>query len=188
MNISELELFDVSENGLLVMKTNVDEPAEDLRYAWYVKENGVFIYKSQYRHNPYTAVQLPYRGSYAVTAFVRNGTGEKITKEMVFRADRKTSPLLADKEVEHFNVCAPAVEHISERFWRFHAAGDLPEGARFAWYIYREGVKEPLVRSAYAEEPTYMHKFEAPGNYSVKMFVVVGDAKRSAVGETFTVR
>lgn len=187
MNITELELFDVTGEGFLVLKTNVDEPTADLRYAWYVKENGFFLYKGQYQRNPYVAVQLPHLGRYNITAYVRNSKGEKITKNTVFRANTKTSPFLKETDENQLSVDPPAVEHISGGFWRFQAFGELPEDARFAWYIYHNGESTPFVRSVYAEEPTYVHKFEESGEYSVKLFVMTENTKCSVMSDSFTV-
>ena len=187
MNIRELELFDLFGDGTLVMKTNLDGEYENVGYTWYVEHKGKVIYKGQYQVKPFAAFRLPHQGEYKVKAFVRQKNGERLVLEQTFEANHKTSPKLAAEEENLPLRVHPSVEHISGGFWQFGVNGSFAADAKFAWYIYQVGATEPLVKSAYAPEQTYVHKFTEAGTYRVKVFILVDGVKRSAISESFVV-
>lgn len=187
MKIRELELFDLFGDGTLVMKTNMDAEYENLGYAWYVEHKGKVIYKGQYQVKPFTAFQLPHLGDFKVKAFVRQKDGERVILEQTFRADHKTSPKLAESEEQVSFRVNPTAKHISGSFWQFDQEGELPENAKFAWYIYRNGEAEPITKVMYTPESRYIHNFEESGVFHAMLFVLVGNVKRSAVTEDFSV-
>ena len=168
MKIISLDLFDLYGNGTLVMKTHVDKPDSSLRYAWYVKTGGSNIYKGSYQDNPFTAVQLSQLGTYVIKAFVRDGEGNKQEFAATFLATKRTSPKLA--KMVTFSV-TPVVSHVSGNFWRFSVVENF-EHAKYAWYVYQEGSLEPVFKAPYDTENYMIHKFEAPGSYFIKAFVI----------------
>lgn len=185
MKIVSLDLFDLFGDGTLVMKTNVDEPDSAFRYAWYIKEDGKNIYKGHYQRNPYAAFQLKRLGSYSVKAYVRDGNGETVTAEAEFTATKKTSPQLAQPQKVQFTV-TPSVSHVSGAFWQFSIAENF-DNAKYAWYVYQEGSLEPVFKTPYDTESYMIHKFETPGSYFIKAFVIQDGVKRSARSQVFTV-
>ena len=187
MKIKELELFDLYGDGTLVMKTNVDIPNDNFRFCWYIKEKGRLIYKGNYQRNCFLAFQLPHLGKYMIKAFVRDEQGEKVETEVEFYATKKTSPQLALAESTITFLVEPKVEHISGGFWCFQVEGELPENANFAWYIYKEEIDEPVLRTGYSEQSNYTYKFDTSGTYYVKLFIVANGKKKSIVSESFKV-
>lgn len=187
MEIKELELFDLYGDGTLVMKTNVDVPNDSLRFCWYIKEKGRLIYRGNYQRNSFSAFQLPHLGKYMIKAFVRDEQGEKAEIEVEFNVTKKTSPQLVLAESTVTFSVQPKVEHISGGFWCFQVEGEIPEDARFAWYVYKEDIDEPVVRTVYSEESNYTYKFDISGTYYVKLFVLANGKKKSIVTEQFKV-
>ena len=185
MEITSLELFDLYGNGTLVMKTNVDEPDPSLRYAWYVKTGGSNIHKGSYQRNSFTAVQLNQLGTYVVKAFVRDGNGQTVTMEQEFHATKRTSPTLLASHKKSL-VITPVVSHVSGPFWQFSIVENF-EHAKYAWYVYQEGSLEPVFKAPYDTENYMIHKFEAPGSYFIKAFVMQDGIKRSARSQVVTV-
>lgn len=187
MTINEIELFDLYGNGTLVMKTNVEEPRDDLRYTWYVKSNGQLIYKGTYQRNPFTAIQIEHLGLYVVRAFVRDGEGNKVELAAEFCASKKTSPVLAAAEAENDTVSVvPKVEHISGTFWQFSAEGNIPENAKYAWYIYREDQIDPIFKGSYSADANLLYDCKESGSYHAKLFVLFDGRKISVNTEIFS--
>ena len=184
MNITGLDLFDLYGDGTLVMKTAVDGADASTRYTWYVKQNGKTVYKGAYQRDPFTAVQLKHLGTYVVKAFVRDGEGNKQEFEATFSATRRTSPQLA--QAEAFSV-TPVASHVSGGFWQFSVEESFEPESKFAWYIYQEGVSDPMVKMPYSNESKAIYKFETAGRYYFKAFVIQGGNKQSASSEVFTV-
>ena len=160
MNITGLDLFDLYGDGTLVMKTAVDGADASTRYTWYVKQNGKTVYKGAYQRDPFTAVQLEHLGTYVVKAFVRDGEGNK--QEFV-------------------------ASHVSGGFWQLSLEESFPPESKFAWYIYQDGVSDPMVKIPYSHESKAFYKFETAGRYYFKAFVIQGGNKQSASSEVFTV-
>lgn len=179
MIIKEIELFDLYGDGTLVMKTNVDTPTEDLRYTWYVKLNGQLIHKAGYQRNPFTAIHIDHLGKYVVKAFVRDANGEKVEEEVVFVANKKTSPQLAMEETKPMIIAK--ADHISGAFWQFSAEGEIPENAKYAWYLYKKDVSEPIFRGAYVNTCNFVYNISESGEYLAKLFVL------SSAGEKYVV-
>lgn len=184
MNITGLDLFDLYGDGTLVMKTAVEGADASTRYAWYVKQNSKTVYKGSYQRNPFTAVQLKHLGTYVVKAFVRDGEGNKQEFEATFSATRRTSPKLA--QAEAFSV-TPVASHVSGGFWQFSVEESFEPESKFAWYIYQEGVSDPMVKMPYSNESKAIYKFETAGRYYFKAFVIQAGNKQSANSEVFTV-
>lgn len=184
MNITGLDLFDLYGDGTLVMKTAVDGADASTRYTWYVKQNGKTVYKGAYQRDPFTAVQLEHLGTYVVKAFVRDGEGSKQEFEATFSATKRTSPKLA--QAEAFSV-TPVASHVSGGFWQFSVEESFEPESKFAWYIYQEGVSDPMVKLPYNNESKAFYKFEAPGRYYVKAFVMQDGRKQSASSNVFEV-
>lgn len=186
MNITGLDLFDLYDDGTLVMKTAVEGADAATRYAWYVKQNGKTVYKGSYQRNPFTAVHLEHLGTYTVKAFVRDGEGNKQEYEATFSATKRTSPQLAQADAEAFSV-TPVASHVSGGFWQFSVEESFPPESKFAWYIYQEGVSDPMVKLPYSNEPKTIHKFETASRYYVKAFVMQDGRKQSASSDVFEV-
>lgn len=186
MNITGLDLFDLYGDGTLVMKTAVENVDLSARYAWYVKQNGKTVYKGSYQRDPFTAVQLEHLGTYVVKAFVRDGEGNKQELEATFSATKRTSPKLAQADEISFSL-TPVASHISGGFWQFSLEESFPPESKFAWYIYQDGVSDPMVKIPYSHESKAFYKFETAGRYYVKAFVVQAGNKQSANSEVFTV-
>ena len=186
MKIATVDVLDLFGDGTLVMKTTVDEPGTAMRYAFYVKEYGKNIFKSAYQTCPYMGFRLEHLGSYTVKAFVRDGAGEIITKEAEFTATKKTSPKLIQVKKASFSV-TPVVSHVSGVFWQFSINETFEDGSKYAWYIYQEGSDTPLEKKPYSTEDHVIHKFETPGCYYIKAFVIQRGRKSSACSEIFTV-
>lgn len=184
MNITGLDLFDLYGDGTLVMKTAVDGADASTRYTWYVKQNGKTVYKGAYQRDPFTAVQLEHLGTYVVKAFVRDGEGSKQEFEATFSATKRTSPKLA--QAEAFSV-TPVASHVSGGFWQFSVEESFEPESKFAWYIYQEGVNDPIVKMPYNHEPKAFYKFETAGRYYVKAFVMQDGRKQSASSNVFEV-
>ena len=186
MNITGLDLFDLYGDGTLVMKTAVEDVDLSARYAWYVKQNGKTVYKGSYQRNPFTAVQLEHLGTYVVKAFVRDGEGNKQELEATFSATKRTSPKLAQADEISFSL-TPVASHISGGFWQFSLEESFPPQSKFAWYIYQEGVSDPMVKLPYNNEAKAFYKFETAGRYYVKAFVMQDGRKQSASSNVFEV-
>lgn len=186
MKITGLDLFDLYGDGTLVMKTAVEDADSSTRYAWYVKFRGQTVYKGSYQRDPFTAVQLEHLGTYTVKSFVRDGDGNKQELEATFSATKRTSPKLAQAEENAFSV-TPVASHVSGGFWQFSVEESFDEESKFAWYIYQEGVSEPMVKMPYSHEFKAFYKFEAAGRYYVKAFVIQDGNKQSASSDVFTV-
>ncbi len=187
MKITSLDLFDLYGDGTLVMLTHTDVCTDDLQYCWYIKRNKMTVYKGVYQRNPYLSFQLDSMGTYVVKAFVKNSKGEKAVFEQTFRPTKKTSPQLAQAVVEGKITMTPVAERISAGFWQFTVKESFEENAKFAWYIYHAGDKEPIVRTPYANQASYVHKFEQSGTYRAKLFVIQNEEKHSQFSETFSV-
>lgn len=183
MEITGVELFDLYGDGTLVIKTNVDQEDETLRYAWYISESKELIYKGKYQNKPFTAIQLKHLGSYTVKAFVMDGNGNKAEFLTKFAANKRTSPKLPHPIPQ----VTPSVTHISGAFWQFSVDANLEKNARIAWYVYQEGQPNPIAKLPYASDKEAIYQFEKPGNYAVKVFIVQHGEKKSFLGSLFTV-
>ena len=184
MNITGLDLFDLYGDGTLVMKTAVDGADASTRYTWYVKQNGKTVYKGAYQRDPFTAVQLEHLGTYVVKAFVRDGEGSKLEFEATFSATKRTSPTLAQAAAVSV---PPVASHVSGGFWQFSVEESFEPESKFAWYIYQEGVSDPMVKMSYSNESKAIYKFETAGRYYFKAFVIQGGNKQSASSNVFEV-
>lgn len=185
MKITGLDLFDLYGDGTLVMKTAVEGADASTRYTWYVKEAGKVIYKGAYQVRPFAAVKLEHLGNYTVKAFVRDGAGNKLELEIPFAATQHTSPKLS--QAEAFPV-TPVITHISGGFWQFSVKESFAPGSKFAWYIYQEGVKDPVAKLLpYTQVSKTVYEFNQAGRYYVKTFVVQNGVKQSANSDVFTV-
>lgn len=185
MEIREIEVFDIFGDGTLAIKTNVDEPSDDLRYAWYVSREQQLLFKSSYQRKPYTGYRADLPGTYVIKAFVRNGAQERVEQVVRFTANKTTSPLLAG-QFEPVEI-VPVVEHVSGPFWQVRLGGDFAEGKEFAWYVYAEGEDEPLSREDYGYKGEYIYKFSQPGTYRIKAFVRQDGQKYSGFSPWFQV-
>lgn len=186
MNILALDVLDLFGDGTLVMKTTVDQPGEAVRYAWYVKERGRNIGKSHYQASPYMGFRLEHLGRYVIKAFVRDEQGQVITAEAEFAATKKTSPQLSQVKKAKFQV-TPVISHVSGPFWKFSVSESFDGDTKYAWYVFREGEDQPFMKKLYESDSNTIHKFETPGNYYVKAFVIHNGVKCSANSEVFTV-
>ena len=186
MKIRDVDVFDLYGDGTLVIKTNVEDAGEGVRYAWYVKQGKRNVFKGTYQAKPFMSYDIPAIGTYVVKAFVKNQAGEKAEKEVTFNANRRTSPLLVSAASLPLEG-APEIEHISGPFYRMSLRQNLPESARYAWYIYRKDEKEPFARQMYSESSEYVFAFQNPGEYYVKVFVTLDNAKSSLKSDLFKV-
>ena len=188
MNIRNVDVFDLYGDGTLVIKTNAEGAGDNTRYAWYVRQGKRNIFKGAYQAEPFMSYDLPTPGDYTIKAFVKNQAGEKAEKEVAFHANRRTSPLLASDSQLQLEG-GPQIEHISGPFYRMSLRDErLPEDARYAWYIYRKDEKEPFARQMYSDSSEYVFAFQDPGEYYVKVFVILDNAKNSLKSDLFTVR
>ena len=183
MEITGIELFDLYGDGTLVIKTNVDQEEDGLRYAWYVSENKELIYKGKYQSNPFTAIQLKHLGSYNVKAFVMDGSNNKAELLVKFRATKRTSPKLP----RAIPQVTPSATHISGAFWQFSIDTALEKDAKISWYVYQENQPNPIAKLPYARDKEVIYQFENSGNYAVKVFIVQQGEKKSFLGSTFSV-
>ena len=187
MKIGKIEAFDLYGDGTVVLKTNMAEGGSDLRFAWYIMRDQRTIFKSPYQKQPYRSWKLYQYGKYTIKAFVKNGQGEKVRKETAFTFNRRTSPKLknqADKLLHE----SPVIEKISGPFYRMYVGETLSKDAKYAWYIYQVGAKEPIVRQMYTNSSEYIHAFRESGEYYVKVFVMLDGAKESVKSEPFQVK
>lgn len=190
MKIREIEIFDLYGDGTLVLKTNMEKASDDFRYAWNVKLNGRYILKGAYQKRAFTALQLAHLGKYEITAFVRNGAGEKVEERAEFHASLKTSPFLAVLEKENALVrVTPHIEQIDGGICQFTVQGNLPDGATCAWYVYQaENEAEPVFRSQYSEDSQCRYESEKSGDYYAKLFLILDDGQKLTFrSDVFTV-
>jgi hypothetical protein len=183
MEIKEVEVFDLYGNGTLVLKTNVAEPTDDLRYCWYVRQGNKTIWKGAYQRKPFAAASVEMPGDYTIRAYVRDGEGNKVEMEVPFSADRVNSPLLVDATAVHAKA-----SNISGPFWKLELVEEPGEGAEYAWYLYQEGEEQPVHKGEYSDRSDYVHRFEEPGTYRAKLFVRVNKQRRTALTDWFTVK
>ena len=189
MKISEIEAFDVYGDGTLILKTNLSEPVEGAQYAWYLIEGEETLVKVWFQNNRYTAIKLEKTGRYTIRAYVLDKDKHKTKKEIPFVANKKTSPILAEKtgDVKPEITVTPVVKKLSDSFWRFSVEEELPAGTQLAWYIYKEGETVPLYKQMYAKTTNYVHRFKEGGNYVLKVFAVLNNEKYTGISDVFTV-
>lgn len=189
MKIQAIDVFDLYGDGTLVMRTVMEEPKEELQYAWHIMEGRKTLFKIPYQARPFTAWQMPYRGVWTVKAFARDHeTKEKIKATVDFTADRSTSPGLKAKQKHHFLKEPPTVERISGPFHKMYLDQKFPKGAQYAWYVYRTDTQDPVIKRLYQDSPEYVCAIHDPGEYFVKVFVMVNGKKDSIKSETFQVK
>ena len=181
MKIKEIEAFDLYGDGTLVLKTNVDEPEDNLRYAWYVKLNNKIEHEVKYQKKSFAAVTLKQYGTYKVKAFVMNKDKEKVISEIEFTCNKNTSP-----NIRKF-IITPVVSCVSGDFWKFSIKETFEDGTKYAWYIYRDGENEPYVKTDYSTETSIIHQFNNSGTYFIKVFVIKNGVKYSKRSEKFNV-
>ena len=187
MKIREIEAFDLYGDGTLVIKTNMEEEEEGLRYAWHIMQNRRTIFKIPYQVRPYAVWHIPQRNSYFVKAFVKNAAGERIQEVITFTADRHTSPKLEAPE-EKLLTEPPVVENISGPFYKLYLRQTFPENAQYAWYVYRVGDETPVSRQMYTNAAEYIYAFQEPGEYYVKAFILLNGIKDSVKSEILTIQ
>lgn len=187
MKIKEIEVFDLYQDGTLVLKTNVDAPSADLRYAWYILHGAEVIFKSPYQSVSFTSYQVKEPGMYTIKGFVVDAQKNKERLAVQFLANSKTSPQLVEKMLLTLSLRLQA-EWISGPFWKFTVTGEVPPNVQYAWYLYREGDKNPVHREMYSTCNEYVHQFEESGTYQFKVFVLLDDKKYSKVSDYFTVK
>jgi len=189
MEIREIEAFDLYGDGTLVLKTNVEGKKSELKYAWYIKKDGKFIFKSQYQLKNFIAFNIDKSGKYIIKAFVLENKENKIFKEIEILINSTTSPKLIEKELSAMGInIIPVVEFISGPFWKMKVSGKFPKNSKFAWYIYKRGQKEPIFKQDYSLNNEYIYKFEQKGEYKVKAFIVFNGNKCSKSTDWFKVK
>lgn len=187
MIIQDIEVFDLYQDGTLVLKTNAVDVSDKCQYAWYVKWKGKTVFKSKYVDVPFIACQIKAWGEYSITGYVLDTkTKEKVQREVSFTADIKTSPGL-QPGYQEIRDLQPVVQHISGPFWKFSVSKE-PEGqVEYAWFIYKRGQSAPWFKQMYSSRPHFEYQFKEPGDYRVKLFALAGEAKNSVFSEWFTV-
>ena len=185
MKIREIEVFDIFGDGTLAIKTNVDDPIDDLRYAWYISKEQQLLYKSNYQRKPYTGYKADLPGTYVIKAFVRISAQDRMEQVVRFTVNKTTSPLLAG-QFEPLEI-TPMIEHVSGPFWKVWLRGDFAKETEFAWYVYAENKDEPLFRTDYSHKGECIYKFNHPGTYRIKAFVRQDGQKYSRFSPWFKV-
>lgn len=184
--INNIEVFDVNGDGTLIIKTNLNDTYENAKFAWYISYNGHTIYKGAYQRNPYMSYKIESLGKYTIKSFVKTDT-DKINEEIVFEANKLTSPQLAIATTTSNIKIKPIAEKVSDGFWRFDVETPVSDDATYAWYIYRSNNEQPYFKQMYTKYSEYIHNFKESGTYYAKLFVISGGIKKSVKTETFTV-
>jgi len=189
MNIKEIEVFDLYEDGTLVIKTNMEEKNEKLKYAWYIRKDEETIFKSKYQNQEFMAFNIDKSGLYAVKAFVIDDKLNKISKETKILIDYSTSPKLIEKELSKINVNVNVnIQFLNKLSWKINIYGQFPKSSKFAWYIYKRGKSEPIYKQMYSDKLEYIYEFAEKGQYKLKLFIISNGNKYSNNTQWFDVK
>lgn len=181
MNIVFNDAFDIYGDGTLVLRIIPDEYNEDFRYAWYVKLNNKIIHEVKYQKKPFASVKLKKYGEYTIKAFIMDKNKQKDIQEITFICNENTSP-----DLNKFAI-TPVVKCVSGAFWEFSVKEKYEEKAKYAWYIYKDGEKEPILKLNYSYDPSFIHEFKENGTYYIKAYVIKNDIKCSKLSKKFKV-
>lgn len=179
MEIIHVEVFDLFGDGTLVLKTDLDNADENIRYAWYISFGKNPPEKTKYLKNNFLGWEISDPGVYKIKAWAMNiVTKEKVSKEVTFTVNRITSPVLFESFDEQKNMHVD-VFHVEGAVWRITALGDLPEYADYAWYVYRDGEDNPVYKTEYAPVNEFLYEVPSNGKYRFKFFCRTENDKMS---------
>lgn len=195
MEIKLVDFFDLYGDGTLVLRTIVDTPEKDVLYAWDVEKEKTRIHKGEFSPKPFMAVKVTEPGSYLIRSYVFDQMKkEKIIYEKYCELDRNTSPqLIAGKkrnaagQTEPDTTTKPVVTHIAGPFWMANVAEQYPEDATFSWYLYTDGSTKPFEKQGFSRDQEFVYRFRNPGNYRVKLTVLVKGEKLVSMSDSFHV-
>jgi len=187
MNIKEIEVFDLYEDGTLVIKTKMKEKNEKLKYAWYIKRGNETIFKSKYQSQEFMAFNIDRSGQYAVKAFVIDDKLNKVSKEVKISIDYNTSPKLVKKELSKLININVNIQFLNKLLWKINIYGQFPKDSKFAWYIYKKGKDTPIYKQMYSKDLEYTYEFVKKGQYKLKLFIVSKENKYSNSTKWFNI-
>ena len=176
MEILEVNCFALKNDGTLLIKTEMVEHCDDYRYCFYISKGAKTIFKSPYDKKSFLVYKADSLGEYKIKAFVQTADkSNKVSFTIGYNLTSKNAGLLA--EAESAASVSVAVENIRDRLYALSTNGPLPNQAQYAWYVFQEGVSEPIFRGPYSGSPAMLYEFHAQGSYYVKLFIKQGDDK-----------
>jgi len=188
MTIKEIEAFDLYKDGTLMIKTNVEEKNEKLKYAWRIKKDKKKIFESNYQKQEFIIFNVDKSGEYIVEAFVIDDKLNKISKEKKISICYYTSPKLVEKELLEIKFSVSVnIQFLNRLLWKINIYGQFPKNFKFAWYIYKKGKDAPIYRQMYSENLDYTHEFNEKGQYKLKLFVILNGNKYANETKWFNV-
>ena len=152
MKIVDVSCIAIKDDGTILVKTIMDQEGEDVRYAYHVVKKQELLHKEPYSNNSYLLYKANEHGRYKIKAFVRSADGaEKVTKEVFYTVDNKNAPKLPNPEKPD----VPKEISLSVRIepngaLTATAKGVFHADASYGWYLYEEGVSEPVQKIGYS--------------------------------------
>ena len=190
MKILEVTCFDLKNDGSLLIKSEMDEANPEYRYCFYIYKGSETLYKSPYDRKSFILYKAEQYGKHKIKAFVRNKDGsekdECVIDYVVNKANARN--LMSNEEQESSDISVKVdFEKIRDCIYLITATGELPESAKYAWYIYNADNNQELFRGPYSASPNFTYDFLTPGNYFAKLFVKDGNRKNTMKSETIAV-
>ncbi|MBR2743516.1 MAG: hypothetical protein IKD89_07995 [Clostridia bacterium] len=178
MKIEAITCLPTKTDGTLLIKTEMDHAEEGLRYCFYVYKGSERIHKTNYSQKSFTTYRVPAYGKYQIKAFVKNEDGsEKVDETVSFVVNKSNAKdLIAAQQKEKTGIeIKDALK--GEGIIVAEISGETAEGFTYAWYLYRAGEKDPVMKTPYADNKLFACKVDGEGEYFVKLFAKKGTDK-----------
>ena len=185
MKIEEVTCMPLRNNGTLLIKTEVDQPDDSYRYAFYIYKGSETLLKSPYDRRSFIIYKAEAFGKYQIKAFVRNADGsERDNKVIAYVVNRGNARELDQDDANLPPIsCVVTAEKSEGNVLTAKVSGDFEPDAQFAWYVYHEDEKEPEFKGPYSSNPMLSYTVQRNGAYCAKAFVKTGRRKVTAKSE-----
>lgn len=183
MKIVDVSCIAIKDDGTILAKTIMDQNGENYRYAYHVVKNQELLYKEPYSKNSYLLYKANEHGRYKIKAFVRSADGaEKVTQEVFYTVDNRNAPKLPNPEKPDVpKEISLSVRIDANGALTAVAEGDFNADASYGWYLYEEGVSEPVQKISYSGDSSLHLMLDKHGTYSVKVFIKEKGKKYSKI-------
>ncbi len=178
MKIEAITCLPTKTDGTLLIKTELDHAEEGARYCFYIYKGSERIHKTNYSSKSFTTYRVPAYGKYQIKAFVKNEDGSEKVDEIVSFVVNKANAkdLIAAQQKEKTGIVIKD-ELKDESIIVAEMTGEAAEGFTYAWYLYRAGEKDPVMKTPYTDNKLFAYRIDKEGEYFVKLFAKKGTDK-----------